>query len=164
MKKLLLVLAAVLLIAPSAFALQCKNGNYGSDECWTNVVVSLQETTPVVQGSVLVYDYQSNSGNVDTASYQVRVADASADWNIVAGVAQSNIATGDSGLVLVRGQGKIRTKTTFAITSGDALYVSTSADSTKVVVTGAGPVANALVTTSASGNTSATIDAYITIV
>lgn len=165
MKKFIafLVLALLISVGP-AFALSCKEGNFGSDECWTTVRVSLQETTPVTAGTVLVYDVNQSSPNADTSAFQVRVADASADAWFVAGVAQKTIATGDTGLILVRGQGQLSHKSTEAWASGDALFVSTSRDASKVQVTGTRQLGFALETVAVSGNYRATDDAYITIV
>lgn len=163
MKKFIAFLVLALLIAAGpSFALSCKEGNYGSDECWTNVRISPLETRPITQGVVLVADFSDD--NADDAAYQVRAADASADGAHVIGVAQGNIATGDRGVALVRGQGKIRVKTNNTYSSGDMLFVSTSADATTSIVTGNKPVAFALAAQTASGNTSATKDAYIVIV
>ena len=168
MKKILfslfLVLALVAVVTP-AFAMQCKEGNYGSDECWTNVKVSANETTPVIAGTVLVYDFASDH-DADDAAWTVRVSSAITDMYKVAGVAQQTIATGDRGNVLVRGQGQLRT--TAAITSGDRLFPSTTAgQATKTnaidVASAAsrdGAIAFALETSAAAS----TMDAYIVVV
>jgi len=161
---LLFVLALVVAVSP-AFALQCKEGNYGSDECWTNVVVSSGNTTPVIAGTVLVYDFSSDH-SADDAAWTVRASSAITDGYKVAGVAQGPIATGDRGMILVRGQGQLRT--TAAITSGDRLFPSTTAgQATKTnavdVASAAsrdGAIAFALETSAAAS----TMDAYIVVV
>lgn len=120
--KFLFVFSFVLLLANSAFALQCKEGTYAAgDECWTDVKIGISETTPVIPGVVLKYDINSN--DVETAAYIVRVANASADFGRIAGVAQNRIATGDYGRILVRGKGKVR-KALGAVVSGDYLFAA----------------------------------------
>lgn len=165
MKKILfslfLVLALVAVASP-AFALQCKEGNYGSDECWTSVKVSASETTPVIAGTVLMYDFASSTGPDDSA-FQVRVSSASTDVYKVAGVAQGPISTGDRGMILVRGQGQLQVAN--SATSGDRLYTSSTAGK-------AGTIGGDNITTSHDGmiafaletSVSATIDAYIVVV
>lgn len=173
----LFVLALILVVTP-AFALTCKNGNYGSDECWTNVKVSPLETQPVSIGSVLIYDASAGPLTADDGgAFQVRVlaANNSYDGVLVAGIAQKVIATGDYGQVLVRGRGKVRCTTTTS--SGDRLYVAidskqrgalgvrtdtavdrpTSYDKSIAFALEAGSVA-------ILGHTAATIDAYVTVV
>lgn len=165
MKKfqILFLVAFALLLASPAYALQCKAGNYeASDECWVNAKISPLETVPVVAGVVLVADFTDDNAN--DAAWQVRVSDASADASHVIGVAQRSIATGDIGLILARGKGKIRTKSNQTISSGDSLFASTSQDATISVVTGAKPTAFSLQGQTLSGNTRATIDAYIVVV
>jgi hypothetical protein len=158
-KNFLFALAFVLAIAPSAFALQCKNGNYGSDECWTNVQISTVETTPVIAGTVL--EFAGTTDSADDNAYIVRVANASADHSAIAGVAQATIATGDSGLVLARGKGKIRVPAGVVATR-DYLYASATAGAAGTVpATGAKVAAFALQSSTAGA---ATIDAYITVV
>lgn len=163
-KNFLFALAFILAIVPSAFALQCKEGNYGSDECWTNVVVSPLETTPVIPGTILVYD--AGASTADLAAYQVKVSTANTQGYIVAGVAQQTIATGDSGLVQTRGQGLVRT--IGALTSGDRIFVSgvagkgvkgASVDGASVASHDKA-IAWALVTSASD----ATADAFITVV
>lgn len=168
MKKLkfLFLFAFTLLLAKSAFALDCKNGNsFSSDECWTNVKVSSSETTPVIAGTVLVYDFASPT-DANDAAFQVRVSSASTDNYKVAGVAQRTIATGDTGLVLVRGKGKIRATT--AVASGDRLFTTSlsgragtysPSDNTSVASRDKN-IAFSLQTSTAS----ATIDAYMVVV
>jgi hypothetical protein len=118
---LILVMGVSVVIASvsPAFALDCKNGNYGSDECWTTVMVSPNETTPVNVGTVLKYDIADDSS--DKGAFNVRVA-TTVDGYLVAGVAQSAIATGTRGNILVRGKGKILSWG--AVASGDRLWPS----------------------------------------
>lgn len=121
--KFLFVLALLFGVASPAFALNCKTGqSINSDECWTDVKVSLLETNVVSAGSILMYDI--NTGDVDRGSYEVVLTTASNDTYRVAGVSQSVIATGDWGKVLVRGQGKIRNFA--AVASGERLFPSAS--------------------------------------
>lgn len=161
---LFLVILSFLLI-PNAFALNCvKSQIVGqSDACWTQVTVAAGETGVVSAGSVLVYEF-TNSDDADMAAVTVRRATASNQSHRVAGVAQSVIATGDTGVVLVRGKGKLCVKD--ATSSGDPLYVSSSAglagrhNSTSI---GSGdPIAFAL-QANTTENPGASIDAYITI-
>lgn len=116
-----------LLIVSPAFALQCKDGqSLNSDECWTEVRIAAGYTTLVSRGHVLVASYQAAAlTDVDgwTATHPI------ASNNIVLGVAQSNIATGDTALILARGRGVIKTRSGVTnnapvITSGDPLGVS----------------------------------------
>lgn len=123
--KFFLVLALILsaFSAADAYALQCKSGqSLNGDECWTEVQVSLLETNVVSAGAILVYDM--NTGDVDRGAYEVVLATASNDEYRIAGVAQTTIATGDRGLVLVKGKGQLLTRS--ACASGDRLYVSSS--------------------------------------
>lgn len=176
MKKLFIVFSvlvlALLIAGPSAFALQCKAGNFeSSDECWTNVKVSATETYVVSAGAILVYDITTDSAQRN--SFEVVVADASADDHLIAGVAQSIIATGDYGRALVRGKGKLclghAGGAGITVATGDRLYVSSSrgkagttlATSGSTAVSSSDPIAFAL---QANSTTPATIDAYITIV
>jgi hypothetical protein len=71
---------------------------------------------------VLVYDLNSASPN--QGAFQVRLSETSADHTIVAGVAQATIATGESGLVLVRGPGVLRTAGGHV--SGESVYLAAS--------------------------------------
>lgn len=164
LKYLFLAFALSLFIVPSSFALQCHEGNLGSDECWTNVVVSPLETTPIVRGTIVVYDF--NGGSTDNGAYQVIASTANTDGYRVAGVAQSTIATSDSGLVMVRGQGKIRTIGNLA--SGDRIYVSgTAGKGVKGASTDISSVASrdkAIAFALQSATTDATNDAFIVIV
>lgn len=170
MKKLNLffVFAFVLALVPSAFAMQCKEGNLGPDECWTNVEVSPLETTPVIAGTVLVADFASNNGDTDTAGYRVRVSTTSNDGYKVLGIAQKTIPTGDSGLVLVRGKGKLRI--TGNAVSSDRLFVSSTAGTASKAISGSTvDVAShdkvlAFALTTFSNAFGSTEDAYITIV
>ena len=158
----------LLLVASPAFALQCKTGNYGSDECWTEVKLSASETVlPATIGSALVYDFAS-SPDADTSAFQVRIATASTDSYRVAGISQTIISTGDRGMVLVRGKGKVQVST--AVTSGDRLYTTTDTSCRGCLGPQAAPgsgvashdkvVAFALQTVTAK----ATIDAFIVVV
>jgi hypothetical protein len=167
MKKIgfLFAFALALLVSNNAYALQCKSGNFGSDECWTEVQVASGETIPVIAGTVLVYDFTSDHSAND-AAWTVRVAREITDGYKVAGVAQRTIATGDRGNVLVRGKGKVRA--TGAVTSGDRLYVSATDATVQSanLITAASAASNdkliafALATTSGS----ATTDAFITVI
>lgn len=163
----LFVLALIVVASNPAHALQCKAGNFeASDECWTNVKVSSAETYVVSAGSVLVYDITTNSAQRN--SFEVRLADASADTHLIAGIAQSVIATGDYGRVLVRGKGKLVLAPGAVVATGDRLYTSSSvgkagtAMSSYVTsdISSGDPIAFAL---QASTAAAATIDAYITI-
>jgi len=161
-------LALVLLSASDAFALNCIQSQKldAGDECWTQVRVSASETKVVSQGTVLVYDFASSEDDND-ASVQVRVATTIDQGAIVAGIAQSTIATGDYGLVLVRGKGKVRV---FGGTSsGDRLFVAAN-DGVLVnrasydvasVSSNDKPIAFALETSAA---TNQTIDAFVVVV
>lgn len=162
--KILFLIAFSFVIAHNAFALQCKSGTYAaSDECWTSVTVDPANTTPVVRGTVL--EYSVASGSSELGAYYVIPSNASTDWAHIAGVAQKNIATGDSASILVRGHGKIQAKATDNFTSGDPLYVSTSHDAGTVIgPTGDKSVAFALQSQTGGANTVATVDAFITIV
>lgn len=158
--KFLFLLAFALLVAKSAFALQCKDGNAPmGDECWTEVKVSSAETTRVIPGTVLEFDTTTDNA-IDNA-YIVRVANASADNAALAGVAQSVIATGDYGRILVRGKGKLRA-TAGVNATRDYLYASSTAGALGTIgATGHVPAAFALQTNTTAA---ATIDAYIVIV
>lgn len=158
----LFVLALVVAVSP-AFALQCKTGNDGSDECWTNVTA--RGTTPVIAGTVLVYDFTQDE-DADYAAFNVVASSATAQNQLVAGVAQQTIATGDRGLILVRGQGQIRAGV--AVTSGDRLFTSATAGSVLKIANDTvasnssrdKAVAFALETSAAA----ATVDAFIVVV
>lgn len=168
MKKIksLFFLAFALLLASPAFALQCKDGTYeASDECWTDVRVSISETTPIITGTVL--EYFGATDGTDANSFTVRAVNASADHAAIAGVAQSRIATGDYGRILVRGKGKLR-KSLGAVSTRDYLYAAVAVATQDaggvlgpVASTGAEPTAFAL---QSSGEARATIDAYIIVI
>lgn len=166
MKKIFYVSLFVLMLLAAvspAFAMQCKAGNYGSDECWTEVRVSSGETTPVIPGTVLIYDFTGpGTGGPDAVSYQVRVSSAVTQGPRIAGVAQKVIATGDSGMVLVRGQGKVRLDAA-AVASGDNLFPSATAGTLRTD-SGAGSRDRAYAIALAVGAASTTADAYIEIV
>jgi hypothetical protein len=165
----LFVLALVMVVTP-AFALDCKNGNYGSDECWTTVKVASAETTVVIPGTVLVYDFSSvvadSNNSADQAAWTVRVSSAITDGYKIAGIAQTKIATGDRGIIMVRGQGKVRIATASA--SGDRLYASSTAgaldDTNSVDVASAASRDRAIAIHLATSTAAATDDAYIVIV
>jgi hypothetical protein len=102
MKKLLVVLFVLLLVSPVAFAMQCKEGNDSSDECWTQVKIDSGYTTLVSRGHILVVsvqgkDVNANDGYLATNSYDQ-----------ILGVAQKSIASGESALILVRGRGEVK--------------------------------------------------------
>lgn len=108
----------------SAFALQCKTGNYGSDECWTTAQLRTNDRA-VIAGTIMVYDFTTptQQGNdEDQAAFYVRAAGATLDQHIVAGVAQQTYSSGDRVQLLVRGKGKLRVNTA-SVVSGDALRV-----------------------------------------
>ena len=166
----LFVLALVFYVAP-VYALDCANGNYGSDACWTNAQLTTNDTA-VIPGTVMVYDFTTptQQGNsADLAAFNVRAA-TSADQNtIVAGVAQKTYSSGDRVMLLVRGQGKIRS--TVALTSGDRMYVTANAGAQHGLATNVytsptsgvsfdKAIAFSLSTTTAA----ATADAYIVVV
>jgi hypothetical protein len=164
----LFVLALAMFVTP-AFALECKTGNYGSDECWTNVQVSASETNQVNKGTVLMYAVTENTA--DNGAFVVRVVTATTDAYKVAGVAQQTIATGDRGNILVRGQGKI--KSWGAVTSGDRLFVNASNNQNRygrVCVSSSLDVASAASRDKAiafaleTSTTDATADAYIVVI
>jgi hypothetical protein len=158
--KVLFLLAFALLLASPAFALQCKDGNYAaSDECWTEVRVSISETTRVIPGTVLTY---TNTDTAEKNAFEVRVASTSTDYMRVAGVAQSTIATGDSGRVLVRGAGKLRIVDQSVNASGDYLYLGKGAGS--AAPTAASSRDQALAFSRQTTASAATIDAFIVVV
>lgn len=166
-KFLILSLAILLFAGKSAFALQCapsRNSQGSADQCYSYVTVASNETTLVSAGTVLVYDITNAQNAVAQGAYQARVSTASTNGVFVAGVAQNIIATGNSALVLVRGRGVVGVKTTETITSGNALFVSTSGDASTVTSTTQTQLGFALTTLAASGNGETTTDAYITVV
>ena len=161
-----LIVLALLAMASPAFALQCKTGNDASDECWTTITHASADTSVVNAGTILIYDFATATGTADTVAFNAIPSTAATDGYRVAGVAQGNIATGDRGLILVRGKGKIKAST--AVTSGDRLFPSGTAGQARIIpVTDATSAAShdqaiafALATTSAA----ATTDAYIIVV
>jgi len=160
--KILVLMIAVLLVASPAFAFQCQTGRDiegSSDSCWTSVKVASNETTLVSQGTVLVFDIANAERDADNGAFQVRTTTSTAASAYVAGVAQSSITSGSTALVLVRGKGKIKVQG--AVTSGNALFVSSTAG--RAATTGGEtqykPVAFAL-----ANGTTTDVDAYITVV
>lgn len=142
---------------------ESRNVNGPTDSCWASVTVASNETTLVSSGTVLVYDVSNAVNTTTAASYQVRVADASADGVFVAGVAQRTIASGETALVLVRGSGELATKSTDALASGNAVFVSTSGDASIVTSNTQNQLGFALDDSAASTNARRVITAYITI-
>lgn len=164
--KFLVLFAFALLLASPAYALQCKAGNFeASDECWTNVKVASGETIAVIPGTILQYDFLSVDSSEDKGAFQVRVARELTDGYKLAGVAQSRIASGDYGKILVRGKGLVRVAE--ATASGDRLFVSATdgaledTNNTTVASTASRDKAAAFSLESSSG--AATIDAYVVI-
>lgn len=172
---LALVMFGVSLItaASPAFALQCKTGNYGSDECWTTGQTVTNDVGQIIAGTIMVYDFETgvNEGNsADNAAFYVRTATSVDKNHIVAGVAQKTYATGDRVQLLVRGKGKLRVNA--SVTSGDRLFVARgsvaqrgiaapdSKDNGNSLATRDKAIAFALTTTSAA----ATTDAFITVI
>lgn len=164
-----LLFVSFFLMASPSFALLCKEGQGldKSDECWTAVRIPSNLTYVVSVGSVLVHDF-TNADSAELASVMGTTSTASLDTYNVIGVAQSVIATGDTGMVLVRGKGKVLAIGVTA--SGDRLFTSTTRGN---VGTGVPRVANANMDTQTSGDpiaislqtrttgTTGTIDAYI---
>lgn len=165
--KFLSVLVVILLFGVGhALALQCQAGREiegSAGICWESVEVASNETTLVSQGTVVVFDTANAQNDKDNTAFQVRVADASADGVIVAGVAQDRIASGNSALVQCRGKAVVAHKTTETITSGNAVFVSTSGDVSIVTSTTQNQAGFALETDTASGNSRGTSDMYLTI-
>lgn len=135
MKKKIFLFAVVLALLVSvspAFALQCKSGNTGSDECWTTVQIGDGYPTLVSRGHVLVVSMGGVTVD-DNDGVLARHARTSTD-NMVAGVAQNPITTGDRGMVLVRGRGVVNLADAddgASVTSGDPLMIAAGiADST----------------------------------
>jgi lipopolysaccharide export system protein LptA len=160
-KRILFVLALILGIGASgnAFALNCieSQGVGKSDSCYTAVRLAADETTLVSQGMILVYDV--SEGTANGFAYQAELSDASADQNLVAGVAQGSIASGNQAFVAVRGQAKVRLKG--AVASGESLYVSaTEGKAGTVGSSGSRQIGFAL----QNGTDGQVIDAYLTIV
>jgi predicted RecA/RadA family phage recombinase len=168
MKKLSLFFVLLLILGASqASAFVCTESRIvgqSADYCVSTVTVASNETTLVSIGTVLVYDVANAQVAAANGSYQVRVATASANGIYVAGVAQNTIASGNTGLVVVRGISDLALKTTETIASGNALFVSGSGDATIVTSTTQDQLGFALESSTASGNTRQTKKAYITIV
>lgn len=169
----LFVVLSFVCLNPTSYALLCKNsqgidGQSASDECWTQVRIPADFNQVVSAYSVLVYEFTS-ADNPDRGAYYARPVTASADWYRVAGVTQSIIATGDYGMVLVRGKGQLRTTST-GVSSGDPLFAAARtgfAGSNRAAATNernvsSDPVAFALEAGPGTG-TEATIDAYIVV-
>lgn len=128
MKKLMifgfLIVGLSLLFSSSAFALSCETSQAlnGSDACYTKVTVSSLEVNLVSRGTVLVYSVDASTPY--QGAYEVRVATASTDNAVVAGFAQTPIASGQSAMILVRGYGYV--KTVGGVASRDELFVVAS--------------------------------------
>lgn len=125
-KYLFLMLLLALIGSPKAFALSCEVSQAinGTDKCWTKVTLGSQEATLVSTGAVLVYEID-NSTPVQ-GGYQVRIARASTENNFVAGIAQQNIASGQSAMILVHGAGQVFTSG--GVVSGDSLFAKASGE------------------------------------
>lgn len=165
--KLLSVFAAILLLAAGqALAVQCQGGREiegSSGICWESVEVASNETTLVSDGTVLVADTANAQNSSTYGAYQVRVSTASADGTRVIGVAQNSIVSGAQALVQCRGKATVAHKTTETITSGNAVFVSTSGDVSIVTSTTQDTVGFALETDAASGNSRGTSEMYLDI-
>lgn len=160
----LALLSVIPSFSPKAYALACKTGqSLNSDECWTWVTVSAQETGVVSPGSVLVYDVATDSALRN--SFEVRLATASIDSTRFAGVAQRLIATTDADMILVRGKGKLAV--VGIVSTGDNIFTSSSKGKagttagaySKGRISSSDSIAFSLQNSTA---TDATIDAYIT--
>lgn len=164
LRNFLFVAVFALLLAPKAFALSCETAQAigGPEACYTKVTVSSFETTLVSAGMALVYEIDATTPK--QGSYQVKVSTASTNNVWVAGFAQGPIKSGDSGMVLVRGFGLVRT--TGGIASGDELYVVASGNvaawSANPAHISKDPVAIALGTSSTNGTT--TRNAFIKVI
>lgn len=130
--KLLFTLALVMFgvssLSSDAFALQCKSGqSLNSDECWTEVQIGQGYPTLVSRGHVLTV---SIGGNVvgDNNGYLANHSTTTGDETII-GVAQTSIASGNSGLVLAKGRGVvyITGERVSAIASRDVLVATEGA-------------------------------------
>lgn len=153
-----LLLALLFAVGKPAFALQCLDGRNidgSADSCWTSVVIASNETTLVSRGTVLVLDINNAQADAVRASYQARVATAGTSYYVV-GVAQQSIASGASGLILARGKGKLLVQG--AVTSGNVVFVSTTAGRATIGNETPKEVGVAL-----SNGTTAEIDAYMTV-
>lgn len=138
MKKNMMIgffVALILLSSSPVFALNCKTGNYGSDECWTTgqLRATGENIANLVAGTVMVYDFVTPTQhglepNSDSQlAFFVRAAGTTLDNHVVAGVyqgTQTGISSGDRIELLVRGQGKLRSSTT-TVSTGDLFYVAT---------------------------------------
>lgn len=158
LKYLFLAFAILLVTGQSAFALQCnpsRDVNGSADECWTSVQVASNETTLVSQGTVLVLDITNAQFSPVNASYQARVSTAGTSYYVV-GVAQRSITSGSTALVLARGKGKLKVQG--AVTSGNTLFVSTTAGRATIGNETPKEVGVAL-----SNGTTTEVDAYMTI-
>lgn len=159
----LILLAFALLLAKPAFALQCKAGNGGmeSDECWTEVKISIVETNPVIRGTVLYYENSTDSSEEN--GFEARVSSTPSNDRVrVAGVAQRSFATGDTARILVRGSGALRVTQTVA--TGDLLYVGGSDAGTAGRNAAASRDQAIAFARQASTTQRATIDAYIVVI
>ena len=163
MKKILFLILALSLVASPAQAFYCQNSmSPGSPEaCVTQVKVEASETTIVSQGTVLVYKLDASQTYGGTTV--VRAANTSAESVMVAGVSLGSIASGDTGLALVRGFGKVLPLGN--LVSGDTLYAATGGTASNAAPAASedGTVIGFSLETNASGTATA-IDAFITIV
>jgi hypothetical protein len=132
MKKYIIFVIVLLLLAPSAFALQCKDGNYGSDECWTTVRIDPGYGTLVSRGHILVVSVAGKTV-ADNDGFLAQLAGSSADK--VLGVAQNSIASGEMSRVLTKGRGVVKTDgASSTIASGDQLSNSASGSAVEASV------------------------------
>ena len=160
------------------FALQCKDGNFGSDECWTTVQLVTSDRA-IIAGTVLVYDFTTptQAGNsADNAAFYARVATSVDQANIVAGVAQRTYSSGDRAQLLVRGQGQLKVEFiggATAVASQDRLFLLGSSGTGQFGTTSTQVAKSSIEMASRdqavafaleASSTEATIDAYITIV
>lgn len=158
MKKFLFALALLLISSP-AFAFICETSQAldAGDACYTQVRVNPTETNVVSAGSVLCYDFTQDT--VAKAASNVVLCTVSADTHLVVGTAKNLIASGDVGLVQTWGRGTITI--VGAVTSGDALFPSTS-EGKASVSGGFGPSGDAIaVALETSTTADASIDALI---
>jgi hypothetical protein len=164
-----LVLVSLLVISSPAFALQCKQGNDASDECWTNVKVGAGYTTLVSRGHVLVASV-SGKTVADNDGFIVKLSTASAE-NVI-GVAQDAIASGQTAMILVKGRGVVKLdNASSTVASGDALSNLASGSAVEQSVAnndskakvGTALEAQSAITTEATGE-AAHIYAYIDVV
>lgn len=168
-KLIVFVFGALLLFSTKAFAFHCESSSIltdSADKCVATVIVASNETTLVSTGTVLVYDVSNALNTAVGGATQVRVATASANGVIVAGVAQNSVTSGSQALILTRGKGRLAIKATDGgITSGAALWVSTSGDASSVTNTTQNQLGFSLQnsTQGTGGGTRNVIDAYITV-